>query len=109
MENQDKRRIASRYPTEAAVACRPFYSNGTTITADAVMRNFSKSGSYIESAHAFKIGTIIQLRMVQYPSLLKSLDWDDRPRSSCLAAIKWRRQLADDNDGPYGFGLKYLD
>ncbi|MGD9251111.1 MAG: hypothetical protein PVG19_07795 [Desulfobacterales bacterium] len=109
MENQDKRRIASRHPTEAAVACRPFHSNGTTTTADAVMRNFSKSGSYIESAHAFKIGTIIQLRMVQYPSTQGILDLDDRPRSTCLAAIKWRRPLADENDGPYGFGLKYLD
>jgi hypothetical protein len=109
MEIQDKRRIASRHPTEATVACRPFHSSGTTATADAVMRNFSKSGSYIESAHAFKVGTIIQLRMLQYPSPLKSLDWDDRPRTTCLAAVKWRRQLAVENDKPYGFGLKYID
>ena len=109
MENQDKRRIASRHPTEAAVACRPFHSNGTTTAADAVMRNFSKSGSYIESAHAFKIGTVIQLRMVPYPSSLESFNWGERPRSSCLVAIKWRRQLTDENDGPYGLGLKYLD
>ncbi|MDJ0856979.1 MAG: hypothetical protein QNI88_17340 [Desulfobacterales bacterium] len=109
MENQDNQRIAPRHPTEAAVTCRPFHSNGTTTAADAVMRNFSKSGSYIESVHAFKIGAVIQLRMVQYPSPLESRDWDDRPRSTCLAAIKWRRRLADGRDGAYGFGLKYLE
>ena len=109
MENLDKRRNASRHPTEAAVACRPFHSNGTTTTADAVMRNFSKCGAYVESAHALKIGTVIQLRMVQYPSPLEDLDWDERPRSTCLAAIKWRRHLSDENDGPIGFGLQYLE
>ncbi len=109
MENIDKRRSESRYPTEAAVVCRPFHSSGSTTTADAVMRNFSKSGSYIESAHALKIGTIIQLRMVQYPSLLETLDWDDRPRCTGLAAVKWRYKLTDEIDGPIGFGLQYLD
>jgi hypothetical protein len=109
MENHDNQRIASRHPTEAAVACRPFHSSGATTTADAVMRNFSKSGSYIESAHAFGVGSVIQVRMVQYPSPIETRDWDDRPRPKGLAAIKWRRQLADEDDGFYGFGLKYLD
>ena len=109
MANQDNQRIGLRFPTEAAVACRPFADRGGASPAEAVMRNFSKAGSYIESAHAFKTGAIIQLRMVQYPSTLGALDWDDRPRSIGIAAVKWRRPLADENDGPYGFGLKYLD
>ena len=89
--------------------CQPFHSSGNTTAADAIMLNFSKSGSYIESAHEYKIGTIIQLRMVQYPSPLESLDWDDRPRSTCLAVIRWRCQRDDENDGPIGFGLQYID
>ena len=62
MKSRDKRRIALRHPIEATVACRPFTSRGTPQSADAVMRNFSDTGSYIESTHAFGVGTVIQVR-----------------------------------------------
>ena len=104
-----KRRTAVRHPADAAVACRPFSSRGGARGADAVMRNFSRAGVYIESVHEFKIGTILQLRILKYPTTLQSFDPDDRPRSMGLAAVKWRQQLTAEDAGPYGYGLKYLD
>jgi hypothetical protein len=104
----DPQRATARYATDASVACRPFNSRGGD-SADAVMRNFSKGGAYIETGRAFKIGTICQLRMVHYPLALRSVDPDDRPRSACLAVVKWREPLTPDNEGPYGYGLRQLD
>jgi hypothetical protein len=104
----DQQRAAARYATDASVACRPFSSRGGD-SADAVMRNFSKGGAYIETGRAFKIGTICQLRMVQYPVALRSVAPDDRPRSACLAVVQWRQTLTPDNEGPYGYGLRQLD
>jgi hypothetical protein len=73
------------------------------------MRNFSIAGAYIETFQEFRIGTILQMRMVQYPSTQQSLGPDDQPRTMTLAEVKWRQQLAAGNASPYGFGLKLLD
>jgi hypothetical protein len=107
--NADRRRAVARYPTDAAVACRRFSSKWCAYSVDAVMRNFSRTGAYIEAAHDFKIGTILQLRLAQYPAPLGSIDPDDQPRSICLAAVKWRQTLAAEESNQYGYGLKHLD
>jgi hypothetical protein len=103
------KRTGQRNPTEASIACRPFTSSGDTHTADGVMRNFSKEGSYIETSREFIIGTILHLRMVRYPPMPSSTADEDRPRSICLAEVKWRQELADENATRYGIGLRYLD
>jgi len=109
MQEKEKRRIASRNHTEAVVACRPFTSGGATHMTDGVMRNFSEEGSYIETSREFKIGTILHLRMVHYPPRPLSLAAEELPRSICLAEVRWRQELIDENTIQYGFGLKYLD
>lgn len=85
------------------------YQQGGTYSTDAVMRNFSIAGAYIETVHEFRIGSILQMRMVQYPSKQRSLGSDDQPRTMALAEVKWWHQLAAENARPYGFGLKLLD
>lgn len=109
MQEKEKRRIASRIRTEAVVACRPFSSGGATQPADGVMRNFSDEGSYIETSREFKLGTILHLRMVHYPPRPLSLATEELPRSICLAEVRWRQELVDEDTIQYGFGLKYLD
>jgi len=109
MEEKEKRRVASRNPTEAAIACRPFTSSGAPHTADGVMRNFSEKGTYIETSREFKLGTILHLRMVRYPPRQPSLAAEALPRSICLAEVKWRQEMVGENTIQYGFGLKYLD
>jgi hypothetical protein len=109
MEKKEIGRAAPRIATEAAIACRPFTSCGATHTADAVMRNFSEEGSYIETSHKFKLGTILHLRMVRYPPMPSSTAGETRPRSICLAEVKWRQELADETATRYGVGLRYLD
>ncbi len=106
---EEKRRVVSRNPTEAAVTCRPFTSSGASHTADGVMRNFSNGGSYIETSSEFKLGTILHLRMVTYPHRPLSTGAEELPRSICLAEVKWRQEMVGENTIQYGLGLRYLD
>ena len=73
------------------------------------MRNFSSDGSYIETSHEFKSGTILIVRMLFYPPTTSYVNEASRPRSICLAEVKWRQKLDDENAARFGMGLKYLD
>ena len=108
IEQKEKRRVASRNPTEVVIACRQFSSNGAAHTADGVMRNYSENGFYIETSHGFNLGTILHIRMVHYPPCPPSLAAEELPRSICLAEIKWRQEMVSENTIQYGFGLRYL-
>jgi len=109
IEKKEIARVASRIATEAAITCRPFTSGGATHTADAVLRNFSEEGSYIETSREFKLGTILHMRMVVYPPMPSSTTGETLPRSICLAEVKWQQDLADDDAIRFGLGLRYLD
>ena len=103
-------RAATRNPTEATIICRPYASSGGDIcTSDGVMRNFSSGGAYIETSHNFKTKTILILRVVRYPSMPSFITDLERPRSICLAQVKWRQALTEENTIRYGIGLKYLE
>ena len=102
------KRVDPRKPIEAAITCRPYSSTGTIRTSDGVMRNFSSNGSYIETAKEFKSGTILVVRTVSYQSMPSSMADKERPRSICLAEVKWRQEIADNNATGFGMGLSYL-
>jgi hypothetical protein len=108
-QEKEKRRTASRNPTEAAIVCRLFTSGGVPHTADGVMRNFSEEGSYIETSQEFELGTILHLRTVRFASGSPSAATETLPRSICLAEVKWRHEMVGENTIQYGFGLRYLD
>jgi hypothetical protein len=95
-------------PTEAAITCRPYGSNGALPTSDGVMRSFSSDGLYIETAYKYNSGTILIVRVNRYPSLPTSLTESERPRSICLAEVKWQRELIDENGIRFGMGLRYI-
>ena len=109
MEKKEIERAAPRIATEAAITCRPFTSCGAAHTADAVMRNYSGEGLYIEASREFKLGTILHMRMVRYPPMPSSAAGKTQPRSVCLAEVKWQQKLADAKGHQYGLGLRYLD
>jgi len=109
MEKKEIERVAPRMATEAAITCQPFTSCGAAHTADAVMRNFSEEGSYIETSREFNLGTILHMRMVRYPPMTSFTAGETQPRSICLAEVKWQQDVADDNDVRFGMGLRYLD
>ena len=113
MEDTLERKIiergALRSLTEAAIKCRPFASSGTTRSSDGVMHNFSSQGAYIETAGNYRNGTILIVRMIYYPYISASMVDAFRPRSICLAEVRWQQQLVDENAVRYGMGLKYLD
>jgi hypothetical protein len=108
MSRKRTQRAVPRNPTVAAITCRPYTSSGAVLVSDGIMRNFSSQGSYIETTHQFKSGTILILQMVRYPSMPASITHDARPRSICLAEVKWQQELIDENAIRYGIGLKYL-
>lgn len=109
MEKKEIERTVPRIATEAAITCRPFTSCGAAHMADAIMRNFSEEGSYIETSREFKRGTILQMRMVRYPPMPSSAAGKTQPRTICLAEVKWQQDLADENASRFGVGLRYID
>lgn len=72
------------------------------------MRNFSGSGSYIETRSTFKPGTILIVRMLRYPRLPSMTAEAGQPRSICLAEVKWQHELSAEASNRYGIGLRYL-
>ena len=103
------KRKTPRNPTEAEITCRPYTSCGAICASDGVMRNFSSGGSYIETSHKYKSGTILIVRTLRYPPMPSSMADEEQPRSISLAEVKWQEELADDNAIRYGIGLRYLD
>ena len=106
---ENGKRSTLRTPTEAAVTCRRYTSNGAERSTEGVMRNFSSDGAYIETARPFKSGTTLLMRMLRYPPTLPDASGDDRPRSICLAEVKWQQTLVDDDTVRYGMGVRYLE
>ena len=105
---KESKRIEPRNPTEAGIACRPFTS-GFIKNSDGVMRNFSSVGSYIETSGKFEPGTILLVRMTQFPSSPSSNAAVDKPRSISLAEIKWVQELTEGSSVCYGMGVRYLE
>ena len=109
MANEGRRRTVSRNLTEATITCRPYASTCTICASDGVMRNFSSGGSYIETSHEYKSGTILIMRMVRYPQIPPSVADEEKPRSICLAEVRWQKKLTDENTFRFGMGLRYLN
>ena len=109
MQRDKFQRAGNRTPTEAAISCRPFFCSGPAGASDGIMRNFSGGGSYIVSSHRYAPGNILIVRMVRYPTLPASISDEDRPRSLCLAEVKWMQELPEENTMRYGLGLRCLD
>jgi hypothetical protein len=102
------KRRTSRKPTEAFITCRPFSSDGRQHASDGIMRNISSNGFYIESSKAYTSGTILLMRTVRYPAV-NSMDADERPRSICLAEVKWMQTLTQEDAVCFGMGVRYLE
>ena len=108
-ENQAIKRFAPGNRIDAAIKCRPYTSSGTAHASDGVMRDFSNDGFYIETSHKFDTGEILIVQMVSYPPITSTMTDRERPRTICLAEVKWQRELSDLNTIRYGLCLRYLD
>lgn len=103
------RRFDPRNPTEADITCRPYTSNSALPASDGVMRNFSNNGFYIETSDKFDAGAILIVRMLSYPPITSVMTEKERPRTICLAEVKWQREIVEQSAIRYGMGLRYLN
>ena len=101
-------RTVLRNFTEVAITCQTL-SSGNARVSEGVMHNFSSEGLYIETTGKYLTGTILIMRMVDYPNIPTSMGDEGRPRSLSLAEVIWRQQLVDENTIRFAMGLKYLD
>ena len=108
LEKEDRTRAVPRNPIEAAITCQLYTSHANGCASEGVMRNFSMEGSYIETCHQFKSGTILIVRIVKNPLKTSSGACVDHPRSICLAEVKWYHEIAEKNANRFGLGLRYL-
>ncbi len=99
-------RVQPRWGTHAGITCRPFTS-GFLQTAEGIMRNFSTTGSYIETSCEFKPGTVLIIRLTLFPSDPSS-PAKGAIRSIALAEVKWLRELSNKGSAHYGMGVRYL-
>jgi hypothetical protein len=109
MEEKEIARVSSRNSIETAITCRPYLSTGAICASDGIMRNFSIQGAYIETSHNYQFGTILIMQIMCYPRMGECMGDGDWPPSICLAEVKWRQELIDENSVRYGMGLRYLD
>ncbi len=107
--SKQRRRAASRIPTEAIVTCRHHTSGDGGRSVEGIMRNFSMEGSYIETLLPFRPGAIIFMRVLRYSPASPDTTIQDQPRSICLAEVKWQQALVEEETFRYGMGLRYLE
>ena len=106
MEN--KKRIFLRDPIEADILCRPLITGSTGQITQGLMRNYSCQGAYIESNRKYRPGTILIIRIVNFPVMPAQKKKETEPRSFGLAEVKWHSELIEEKDTRYGIGLRYL-
>jgi hypothetical protein len=106
--NRKNHRNTSRDFVEAPITCQPFTSKETVGSLDGVMRNFSSTGLYIESDTKFNIGTVLIVRVTDYPAGPWSATGDTLPRSISLAEVKWHQTVVRKDDVGFGMGLRYV-
>ncbi len=49
------------------------------------------------------------MRMLRYPQIPSSVADEEKPRSICLAEVRWQKKLTDENTIRFGMGLRYLN
>lgn len=104
MEKREGRRNATR----ASVVCHLLEPLHGAQQTEGVLYNYSPGGSYIESRQAFCKGSVVAVRVLDYPKqppLGTSEAW---LQSFGLAEVKWIRQVGDARYPRYGLGLRYL-
>ena len=105
---KNHKRNQDRSLTDASITCQPLTSD-VAQASDGIIRNFSSTGFYIETSRGFKPGTVLIVRMTQYPAMSSSIAAEEGLRSISLAEVKWMQELADENTTRYGMGVRYFN
>ena len=101
-------RAAPRNATSVSVILRPYASSETVRDIDGVMYNVSIDGALIETTRSFKPGTILIVRMLDYPSEIIESACDAWPRSMGLAEVRWQRTHETETGLRHTMGVRYF-
>jgi hypothetical protein len=101
-------RSMARSATNTPVACRLMSTQNDDPNMQGTMVNYSPGGTYIESWFGYKQGTVVMLRIEEYPAGNDVIQDETPPRSISLAEVKWVRQIEDRPAVRFGIGLRYI-
>ena len=87
---------------------RPLMTNGQPIKKEGTLLNFSSSGVFIRSLNRFEIGTILLIRIGDFPADFNKNINSRGLRSIGLAEVKWVRPVTNNGWSGFGMGLRYL-
>ncbi len=103
-----EKRIHDRCEALISVNYRPLTTNGHPIKKEGTLLNFSSSGVFIRSLNRFEIGTILLIRIGDFPSDFEETSDNRGLRSIGLAEVKWVQPLTNNGWSGFGMGLRYL-
>ena len=104
-----EKRVSARNPTQAPIDCRLLSSRENAWHIDGVLRNFSPKGAYFESRCNCRKGSVLIVRILEYPKEETSGNSQAVIRSIGLAEVKWVHPMGGVPEQGYGIGLKYLN
>jgi hypothetical protein len=106
MNNHTETRTDERCDCEAIVKWSRF---NETMQFDARIVNFSRSGIYLETYQAIKLGTTILVKL----EILLSGAWGSSDhgwlRTISMGEVKWCKELIRNDAELYGIGIRYYD
>ena len=104
-----EKRVSMRKPARAPIDCCLLSSREDAWHIDGVLRNFSPKGAYIESKCNCRKGSVLIVRILEYPREEISSNSQVVIRSVGLAEVKWVHPMGGIYEKGYGIGLKYLN
>jgi hypothetical protein len=105
----NEKRWSTRNLANIGIVCQPYSSASNIRRCTGVLRNYSNGGIYIEAPHDYKSGTILVIRTNHSAQPSSTAPSGEGVRTICLAEVKWRQDLSDQQTTRYGMGLKYLN
>lgn len=104
-----EKRVSMRNPAQAPIECCLLSSRKDAWHIDGVLCNFSPKGIYIESKCICRKGSVLIVRILEYPQEETSGYSQAVIRSIGLAEVKWVHPMGGIPEKGYGIGLKYLN
>ena len=103
-----EKRYFLRHRTQTTVSCNAFTSDISEVGIEGNVTNFGEDGFYMETYFAYPVTTTLLIRVTHYPKRKTRAADSIGPKSLCLAQVRWRREVKDQDVVRHGMGLRYI-